>query len=45
MARFKQVPQNYVLDNVMEYWLNMVRNYCEDMYDNDFFDMLRRSYS
>ncbi len=30
MARFKQVPQHYVLDKVMEYWLNMVRNYRED---------------
>ena len=45
MARFKQVPQHYVLDKVMEYWLNMVRNYREDVHDNDFFDILRRSYS
>ena len=24
----------YVLDKVMEYWLNMVRNYREDVHDN-----------
>ena len=24
----------YVLDKVMEYWLNMVRNYREDEHDN-----------
>ena len=35
----------YVLDKVMAYWLNMVRNYREDVHDNDFFDILRRSYS
>ena len=35
----------YVLDKVMEYWLNMVRNYREDVHDNDFFGILRRSYS
>ena len=45
MARFRKVPQHYVLDKIMEYWLNMVRNYREDVHDNDFFDMLRRSYS
>ena len=35
----------YVLDKVMAYWLNMVRNYREDVHDNDFFDILCRSYS
>lgn len=27
MARFKQVPQNYLLRKLMEFWINTVRNY------------------
>ncbi len=40
MARFKQVPQHYLLGKLMEYWRNMVRNYNGDVRDSDFFDII-----
>ena len=30
MAKFKQVPQNYLFHKLLKYWGNMVRNYNED---------------
>ena len=41
MARFKQVPQNYLLRKLMEFWLNTVRNYNGPIRDDDFFDIIR----
>ena len=41
MAKFKQVPQNFLFTKLMEYWLNMVRNYRDEVRDNDFFDIIR----
>ena len=40
MAKFKQVPQHYLLSKLMEYWRNMVRNYNGDVRDSDFFDII-----
>ena len=40
MAKFKQVPQHYLLGKLMEYWHNMVRNYNGDVRDSDFFDIV-----
>ena len=40
MARFKQVPQHYLLGKLMEYWRNMVRNYNGDVRDSDFFEII-----
>ena len=40
MARFRQVPQKFVFDKLMAFWLNMVRNYREEIRDNDFFDII-----
>ena len=40
MAKFKQVPQHYLLGKLMEYWRNMVRNYNGDVRDSDFFDII-----
>ena len=45
MARFRQVPHHYVLSKLMEYWLNMVRNFRDDVLDEDFFEVLRQNYS
>ena len=45
MARFRQVPHHYVLTKLMEYWLNMVRNFRDDVLDEDFFEVLRQNYS
>ena len=41
MARFKNVPQNYLLGKLMEFWLNVVRNYNGPVRDDDFFDVVR----
>ena len=37
MARFTQVPQNFLFRKLLEYWGNMVRNYGESCRDDDFF--------
>lgn len=41
MAKFKQVPQKFIFNKLMEFWLNMVRNYRNDVRDDDFFDIIR----
>ena len=41
MARFKNIPQNYLLGKLMEFWLNTVRNYNGPIRDDDFFDIVR----
>ena len=44
MARFKQIPQNFLYHKLLKYWGNMVRNYSYDCYDNDFFDVVRNCF-
>ena len=41
MARFKQVPQSFIFQNIMRFWGNMVKNYTQDIRDDDFFDIVR----
>lgn len=41
MAKFKQVPQAYLFTKLMGFWGNMVKNYCSEVQDDDFFDILR----
>ena len=41
MAKFKQVPQKFIFNKLMEFWLNMVRNYRDDIRNDDFFDIIR----
>ena len=40
MARFRQVPQKFLFDKLMGFWLNMVRNYREEIRNDDFFDII-----
>ena len=44
MAKFKQVPQNYLFHKLLKYWGNMVKNYNEDCRDDDFFDVMRNCF-
>ena len=44
MARFKQVPQNYLLTKLLDFWGNMVKNYDDDVRDDDFFDIVRNCF-
>ena len=44
MAKFKQVPQNYIFLSLMRFWGNMVKNYGQDVQDDDFFDILRNCF-
>ncbi len=44
MARFKQIPQNFLFRKLLKYWGNMVRNYRDDCRDDDFFDILRNCF-
>ena len=36
MAKFKQIPQNFMFRKLLKYWGNMVCNYDDDCRDNDF---------
>ena len=40
MARFKQIPQNFLFRKLIGFWGNMVRNYRNDCRDDDFFDVV-----
>ena len=40
MAKFKTVPQSYLLRKLLGFWSNMVKNYRGLVRDNDFFDIL-----
>ena len=40
MARFRRVPQKFLFNKLMGFWLNMVRNYREEIRDDDFFDIV-----
>ena len=44
MARFKQVPQAYILKKLLGFWGNMVKNYPGDVKDDDFFGILRNCF-
>ena len=44
MAKFKQVPQKFLFSKLMEFWLNMVKNYRDDVRDDDFFDIIRNCF-
>ena len=44
MAKFKQVPQNFLFRKLMKYWGNMVQNYKDDCRDDDFFDVVRNCF-
>lgn len=43
MAKFKHVPQSYLIRKLMGYWSNVVKNYDDDVRDDDFFDIIRNS--
>ena len=40
MAKFKYIPQHFLLKKLVEFWKNMVKNYGGDCHDDDFFDIL-----
>ena len=44
MARFKQLAQTFLNRELIEFWGNMVRNYNEDIQDNDFFMFIRDNF-
>ena len=44
MARFKQIPQNFLFRKLLGFWGNMVRNYRDDCRDDDFFDVVRNCF-
>lgn len=40
MAKFKTVPQSYLLRRLLGFWCNMVKNYNGRCRDNDFFEII-----
>ena len=44
MAKFKQIPQNYLFRQLLHFWGNMVHNYNDDCHDDDFFDIVRNCF-
>ena len=44
MARFKQIPQNFLFRQLLHFWKNMVHNYNDDCRDDDFFDIVRNCF-
>ena len=40
MAKFKVVPQSFLVRKMTEYWYNMVQNLHENVHDRDFFDLV-----
>ena len=44
MAKFKQVPQTFLINKLMGFWGNMVKNYRDDVHDDDFFDIVRNCF-
>lgn len=44
MAKFKQVPQSFLLTKLLTFWGNMVQNYRSNVTDNDFFDIIRNCF-
>ncbi len=43
MAKFKHIPQSFLLRKLLGFWSNMVKNYDDDVRDDDFFDIIRNS--
>ena len=44
MAKFKQIPQNFLYRKLIKHCGNMVRNYCDDCRDDDFFNVVRNCF-
>ena len=44
MAKFKQIPQNFLFHKLLHYWGNMVENFTDDCRDDDFFDVVRNCF-
>ncbi|MBR4654404.1 MAG: ATP-binding protein [Kiritimatiellae bacterium] len=44
MARFKQIPQDYLYKKLLTHWGNVVKNYKNDCRDDDFFDVVRNCF-
>lgn len=44
MAKFKQVPQSFLLNKLLTFWGNMVQNYRSNVTDDDFFDIIRNCF-
>ena len=44
MARFKQVPQNFLYRRLLKHFGNMVKNYNDDCRDDDFFAVVRNCF-
>lgn len=44
MSAFKHVPQRFLFTKMVEFWLNMIRNYRGDVHDDDFFDVVRNCF-
>jgi len=44
MGAFKHVPQKFLFGKMVEFWLNMVKNYRGDVHDDDFFDVVRNCF-
>lgn len=42
MAKFKQVPQSFLIKKLMGFWGNVVKNYRDDVRDDDFFAIVRK---
>ena len=43
MAKFKQVTQNFLVNKIMGFWGNMVKNYDGDIH-NDFFNIISKNF-
>jgi len=44
MSTFKHVPQKFLFGKLVQFWLNMVKNYRGDVQDDDFFDIVRNCF-
>ena len=44
MARFKQMPQNFLFHKLVEYWRNTVKNYRDGCNTSDFFDVVNNCF-
>ena len=44
MAKFRQVTQTYLMNKMIGFWGNVVKNYRDNVHDNDFFDVVRNCF-
>ncbi len=44
MAKFKQVPRTFILQKLLGFFKNMVKNYTDDCHDDDFFAIVRNCF-